>query len=200
MKIATIGAGNIGGTLGTLWAAQGHQVMFSSRHPESAKMQALLQATHHTAKTGTVNEAIAFGDIILLAAPAAETDIILQQTGDFQNKIIINSLNRMDKSSLREVVKLAAGARVVRAFHLAPWEILSQPRFDNIPASSFITGTDEAAVNIVALLIREIGFDPVVIKTEADMLDLEAGLGLLWKVFSREYNRDFGIRLLRRTE
>jgi predicted dinucleotide-binding enzyme len=200
MKIATIGAGNIGGTLGALWAAKGHEVFFSSRNPQGEKMQALLQTLHTTARVGTVTEAISFADVLVLAAPAVEVDQILQRTGNFKNKILINCLNRWDgKSSLQEVVKLAKSARVVRAFHLLPWELLTQPKFDGIAVSSFMTGVNEEAVDAIAQLTREIGLDPVVIKTEAAMQELEAGLASLWKVFNSDYNRDFGIRLLRRS-
>jgi predicted dinucleotide-binding enzyme len=67
VKIATLGAGHIGGTLGALWIKAGHPVMFSSRHPEELKdMAAALGPLAHT---GTTAEAIAFADVVLLAVP-----------------------------------------------------------------------------------------------------------------------------------
>jgi lactate dehydrogenase-like 2-hydroxyacid dehydrogenase len=67
LKIATIGAGHIGGTLGSLWVKAGHPVMFSSRHPEELKD--LAAGLGPLAHTGTTAEAVAFGDVILLAVP-----------------------------------------------------------------------------------------------------------------------------------
>jgi len=64
MKIAAIGSGHIGGTLGKRWAAQGHQVMFGSRDPHSAKIQALLQEAGANAQADTVSKAIAYGEVI----------------------------------------------------------------------------------------------------------------------------------------
>src|SRR5579864_2736597 len=61
LKIATIGAGREGGALGTLFAKEGFPVMFSSRHPEELK--------DLVAKAGSVADAVAFGDVVLLVVP-----------------------------------------------------------------------------------------------------------------------------------
>jgi 8-hydroxy-5-deazaflavin:NADPH oxidoreductase len=65
MKIGIIGSGNIGGTLGKHWAKVGHEVMFSSRHPEELETM----AKQVNAKVGSLEETAAFGDVILLAIP-----------------------------------------------------------------------------------------------------------------------------------
>src|SRR5271170_7245834 len=67
LKIATIGAGREGGPLGTLFAKQGFPVMFSSRNPE--KLADLVAAAGPTAQAGTVAQAVAFGDVVLLVVP-----------------------------------------------------------------------------------------------------------------------------------
>lgn len=66
MKIGIIGSGNIGGNLGKHWAKVGHEVMFSSRHPKELKQM----ADEVGAKVGTIEEAAAFGEVILLAIPS----------------------------------------------------------------------------------------------------------------------------------
>ncbi|MBW4443359.1 MAG: NAD(P)-binding domain-containing protein [Plectolyngbya sp. WJT66-NPBG17] len=65
MKISVIGSGGIGGTVGTLWAKVGHEVLFSSRNPE--KLSALVAAAGASAKAGTIVEAASFTDVIFLA-------------------------------------------------------------------------------------------------------------------------------------
>ena len=53
MKIAVIGAGNVGGALGTLWAAKGHEIVFGVRDPQDAKLQKLLESTHGKARAAS---------------------------------------------------------------------------------------------------------------------------------------------------
>jgi predicted dinucleotide-binding enzyme len=67
LKIATIGAGREGSALGALFVKAGHPVMFSSRHPEQLKQ--MVEGLGPLAKAGTVTEALAFGDVVLLIVP-----------------------------------------------------------------------------------------------------------------------------------
>ena len=67
LKIGVIGSGHIGSTVGSLWVKAGHPVMFSSRHPE--ELASLVQGLGALAKSGTVAEAIAFGDVVFIAVP-----------------------------------------------------------------------------------------------------------------------------------
>ncbi len=66
-KIGVIGSGRLGGTVGTLLAKAGHPVMFSSRHPDELKK--LVEDAGPNASAGTVEQAAAFGDVILIAVP-----------------------------------------------------------------------------------------------------------------------------------
>src|SRR6266513_4961637 len=67
LKIGVIGSGHIGGTIGGLWVKAGHPVLFSSRHPEELKE--LVAELGPLAQNGTVQQAIAFGDALLIAVP-----------------------------------------------------------------------------------------------------------------------------------
>jgi predicted dinucleotide-binding enzyme len=67
MKIGIVGSGRIGGLVGTLWSQAGHEVLFSSRHPET--LAKLVAGAGNRAKAGTPEEAIAFGDVVLLSIP-----------------------------------------------------------------------------------------------------------------------------------
>src|SRR2546423_13713203 len=67
MKIGVIGAGHIGGTIGGLWTKAGHPVFFSSRHPEA--LQDLVARLCRLAQAGTVDQAIAFGDVVFIPVP-----------------------------------------------------------------------------------------------------------------------------------
>src|SRR5215470_17171656 len=67
MKIGVIGSGHIGGTIGGLWTKAGHPVFFSSRHPE--ELRELIAGLGPLAQAGTVDQAIAFGDVVLITIP-----------------------------------------------------------------------------------------------------------------------------------
>src|SRR2546421_9359499 len=67
LKIGIIGSGRIGGTMGEHWVKAGHEVFFSSRHPESLKE--LVDRLGPKAHAGTPREAAAFGDVIFIAVP-----------------------------------------------------------------------------------------------------------------------------------
>src|SRR6516162_476598 len=69
LRIGMIGSGREGGALGTLFAKAGHQVMFSSRHPDDLKN--LIEAAGPNAKAGTVEQAVAFGDVVAIVVPYA---------------------------------------------------------------------------------------------------------------------------------
>ncbi|MEQ7049765.1 NAD(P)-binding domain-containing protein [Paenibacillaceae sp. P-4] len=118
MKIASIGSGNMGGTLGKRWAAIGHSVMFGSRDPNSEKVKLLLQVAGANAKAGTIKEAVAFGEVILLAVLPGDVERVLTEAGDLDGKILINCTNRYDGASAdMEVRRFTRNARSSRFSH-----------------------------------------------------------------------------------
>jgi 8-hydroxy-5-deazaflavin:NADPH oxidoreductase len=199
MKIASIGSGNMGGTLGRLWAAHGHQVMFGSRDPQSDKIRTLLQTAGMNAQAGTVQEAIAFGEVILLAVLPTEVERVLEEAGDLNNKILINCTNRFDgKSADMEVLRLAKNARVVRTFNTLPWEVLANPQYGPINTTAFLSGDDSEAKEVVIQLSQDIGLDPVDVGGSANMEKIETAMGTLWRILSSKFGRDYSLRILRR--
>lgn len=128
MKIGIIGSGNIGATLGQHWASAGHQVMFSSRHPEELKSM----ADRVGAQVGATEEAARFGEVILLATPFGKNAEVAQQVGPLDGKVLIDATNpypQRDGEVAQRVIDNEAltatgwtaqqfsGARVVKAFN-----------------------------------------------------------------------------------
>src|ERR1700730_2558978 len=131
LKIATIGAGREGGALGTLFAKAGHPVMFSSRHPEELKD--LVASAGPSAKAGTVADAVAFGDVVLLVVPYGAVEQIGKEYGpalvgkapviDVSNPIpqrdgeeLVKSVNDQGGAGV-VTAKWLPGAHIVRAFN-----------------------------------------------------------------------------------
>ena len=56
MRIGIIGAGNVGGTLGTAWSRLGHDVVFALRNPDDPKSVALLRGAPNAKGASTRSE------------------------------------------------------------------------------------------------------------------------------------------------
>jgi len=176
LKIGTIGSGRIGGTLGTLWVQKGHPVMFSSRHPE--KLKEMVDALGPLARAGMVEEAIAFADVVLLAVPyRAMPQIGKSYAAALAKKALVldatNPIPRRDGEMAEAALKKGAGAasaemlpgvRIVRAFNAIGYRQL--PEIAEGPAGAVgmpMAGDDANAIALASKLVREIGFEPVVI-------------------------------------
>lgn len=175
MKIGIIGSGNLGGTLGTLWVKSGHPVLFSSRHPEELKK--LVDSLGPLARAGTVREALAFGDVIFIAVPyAAYPQIGKEYAQELKGKIVIDAGNAVparDGEIAKEArengigmtsAKYLAGARIVRAFNTLNYRRLASA--SNRPEGRIgipMAGDDKDALAIGSSLVRDAGFDPVII-------------------------------------
>jgi len=178
--IGTIGAGHIGSTIGGLWVKNGHKVLFSSRHPEELKD--LVSGLGPLAQAGTVEQAIAFGDVVLLTVPyPALPQIGHDYAAQLKGKIVLDTCNALvgrDGPIAEEVEangvgvtsqKYLPGARLVRAFNTMSYKIFGSEANRPDPKLAVpIAGDDQDAVRIAAALVRDAGFDPVVVGKLAD--------------------------------
>jgi predicted dinucleotide-binding enzyme len=173
MKIGIIGSGNIGGTAAQLFADAGHQVAISnSRGPQS--LRDFEKSGGSNIKAMTIEEAIAFGDVILLAIPWIKRQE-LPSSGLLNGKIVIDAMNPYSEnfevinlepsSSSEEVAKQFKDARIVKAFNTMYYQHLKTKGNTNLPKQErtvlFLAGDDAQAKSIVSKLIYEIGFTPV---------------------------------------
>jgi 8-hydroxy-5-deazaflavin:NADPH oxidoreductase len=186
-RIGVIGSGHIGGTIGGLWVKSGHPVLFSSRHPEELKD--LVAGLGELAKAGTVDQAIAFGDVLFIAVPYAGLPQIGQDYGAaLKGKIMLDACNAVtarDGSITDEVEregvgvisqKYLPGTRLVRAFNTLNYKTFASEANRPDPKLAIpIAGDDAEAVQVAAGLIRDAGFDPVVVGKLADASRFQRG-------------------------
>jgi 8-hydroxy-5-deazaflavin:NADPH oxidoreductase len=178
LKIGMVGAGREGGSLGTLLVKAGHPVMFSSRNPEGLK--GLAAGLGPLAQAGTVEQAITFGDVVVIAIPyTAMEQIGKDYAGALAKKVLVidvsNPIARRDGEDFVKRVneqggaglvttKLLPGAHIVRAFNAIGYgrlgEIAHRP---GEPVGVPIAGDDPKAIAVAQSLIREMGFEPVVV-------------------------------------
>ncbi|MGH7768227.1 MAG: NADPH-dependent F420 reductase [Candidatus Binatia bacterium] len=175
VKIGIIGSGNLGGAVGALWVKSGHPVLFSSRHPEQLK--SLVDGLGPLARAGTVREALTFGDVVFVAVPyAAYPQLGKDYAQEFAGKIVIDAGNAVlarDGEIVKEArekgigitsAKYLAGARIVRAFNTFNYRRL--PGMANRPEGRVgipMAGDDKEALAVASTLVRDAGFDPVII-------------------------------------
>jgi 8-hydroxy-5-deazaflavin:NADPH oxidoreductase len=208
MKIGIIGAGNVGGTLGTAFLKAGHQVVFGVLDPADPKVVELVQKTGATAALST-NIAPAV-DVLLLATPWPATQAAVQNAGDLTGKIVLDVTNPVtpDLSHLdpannfsagEQVAAWAPGARVVKIFNTVGFPVMADPRFGGEQATLLYAGDDAEAKKVAAQLASEIGFAPQDIGplTEARWLETFAMLWIRMALF-HGFGTGFAFKLIRR--
>ena len=169
MKIATLGAGRMTAALAPHWIAAGHDVMIGGR--THAKADALAQRLG--VRSGTLAEAAAFGDVVVLAVLYAGVDATLDAVGDaLRGKVVIDLTNPVDTerfllktppgTSVAELIAQRTGARVVKALHLVHGDVFARhARYDGRPLVVPVAGDDAAANAIVSELVRDLGAEPL---------------------------------------
>lgn len=186
-RIGVIGSGNIGGTIGGLWVKKGHSVFFSSRHPDELKD--MIAKLGSLAKAGTVEEAVAFGDVLFIAVPyGAIPQIGKDYSAKMKGKVMLDACNAVstrDGAVADEVEqngigvttqKYFPGVRIVRAFNTMSYMVFAREANRPDPKLAIpIAGDDPQAVQIAAALVRDAGFDPVTVGTLADARRFQRG-------------------------
>ena len=209
MRIGIIGSGNVGGTLGKGWAKGGHSVIFGSRDPGSAGIKALVAESGPLAGAGSLAEAAAASEVVLIATPWPATREIVQGLGKLGDKIILDATNPLlpgltglevgTNSSGGEQVALWTGStRVVKVFNTVGFSVMANPRFDEGGALLFYCGDDSEAKGVAARLARELGFEAADAGPLSQARLLEP-FALLWIKLSMMpgYSRDFAFKIIK---
>jgi predicted dinucleotide-binding enzyme len=173
MKIGIIGSGHVGSALGGVWAKAGDEVMFSSRDLDNDKK--LAAEVGPNARAGTPQQAAAFGQVILFAVPYSAFPELVKSLGDsLKGKVVINASNPFPQrdgeiaTQAREEgaglfdAHLLPGALVVRAFNAVPAALMASAHEDPGKIGMPIAG-DKKAIESASRLVRQAGFEPVVV-------------------------------------
>ena len=198
MKIGVIGAGRIGSTFGALWVKAGHEVMFSDRDPEAVKRA--MNGLGSRASAGSVQEAVAFGEAILIAVPYGALPAIRDQVGaQLKGKVVIDPNNPVpardgelgaqakEKGAAVSTAALLPGARLVRAFN--SWGYALMAREANRPAPRMaipVAADDPVALKVGMQLVSDAGFDPVNAGSLADSKAFDLGSSVSGRVMSAD--------------
>jgi predicted dinucleotide-binding enzyme len=174
-KIGIVGSGRVGSALGTAWAAAGHEVMFSSLDIEHDRK--LAASVGANARAGTPREAAAFGNVLLVSVPYHALPQIGKDLADLlKGKIVIDTCNPFpnrdgeianwarEKGAGLASAELLPGARIVRAFNAVGAARMAAARTSGGPRSGMpIAGDDKEAIAVAMQLVRDVGFEPVLV-------------------------------------
>jgi predicted dinucleotide-binding enzyme len=206
LRIGIIGTGRIGGALATLWAKAGHELVISSRHPE--QLQALATSLGPKVRVGTPREAAAFGEVVLISVPY----VALPQIGrdlkpELAGKIVLETGNpypgrdgAMAEDARAKGTGVASaeflpGVRLVRAFNAINHRSLTSEahrtgELVGIP----LAGDDAEALKVAERLVRDAGFEPVVVGDLSRAREFDVGTPVYTKLLTAaELRRELGL-------
>jgi 8-hydroxy-5-deazaflavin:NADPH oxidoreductase len=170
MRVGIVGSGRIGGNAGTQLARAGHEIMFSSRHPDALEE---LASGAPGATTGQPEDAVAFGDAVIFAVPWRMVDDAVAQLGALEGKVVVDTTNQYGAGGVEALpdgltaVELNArrmpGARLAKGFNTMTAGFqrdVAEGRVDR-EVAMFFASEDEAAASAASELIGGCGFVPV---------------------------------------
>jgi 8-hydroxy-5-deazaflavin:NADPH oxidoreductase len=189
MKIAVIGTGHIGGTLGTKFRAAGYDVAFGAIHPRDDGPGG--------APVLAASDALSGADVVLLAVPSqAVPDVVSTHGAALAGKIVIDAVNRIGAPELDSRALIASAvpdARYVRAFNSLGWENFADP----IPGANLFFAADPEARAVAEELIAAVGLEPAYVG-DASQTPVVDGLLPLWFALVQQHggNRKLALRIL----
>ena len=196
LRIGIIGTGEIGGTLAALWVKAGHEVVISSRHPE--RLKSLAQSLGPRARVGTPREAAAYGEVVLISVPYAATPQVGRDyRAELAGKVVLDTGNPypsrdgdMAVAARRRGTGVASaeflpGVRLVRAFNaINSGDLASEAHRKGEPVAIPLAGDDTAALALAQRLVRDAGFEPVVVGPLARAREFDVGTAVYTRVLT----------------
>jgi 8-hydroxy-5-deazaflavin:NADPH oxidoreductase len=196
LKIGIIGTGQIGGTLARLWVEAGHEVLMSSRHPE--ELRSLAQSLGPRAHVGTPREAARFGEVVLVSVPyGALPEIGRDLKAELAGKVVLDTGNPYPQRDGPMAVEARAkgtgvasaqylpGVRLVRAFNaINSGDLRSEAHRRGEPVAIPLAGDDPQALAIAQRLVRDAGFEPVVVGPLSRAREFDVGTAVYTRVMT----------------
>jgi predicted dinucleotide-binding enzyme len=189
MRIGIVGAGMIGSTMARLWVGAGHEVRLASRHPEA--LHAFVETLGPLAAVATPSQAARFGEVVMLTVPlSAMPGLAAELAPLLEKKIVIDTGNAYEKrdgdfaseatghagGSAAWAAAFYPGARWVKGFNTVYFKVLlSEAHRDGDRVGIPLASDDRDAMDLVASLVRDAGFDPVIVGPLARGKEFEPG-------------------------
>ncbi len=163
MKIAIIGAGNVGGALAKQWAKAGHNILLGLRDLNSSDAKTLEKISSNIS-SHTIEEAIKNSEVVLFSTPPEAAVEIAKQNPLLKNKIVIDATNAVFKKpepykTAFEGIKKETGCEdVVKCFNSTGFENMENPKYGDVAIDMFAAGSSAKAKEIAKKLSLDAGF------------------------------------------
>lgn len=205
MKIAIIGAGNVGGALGLNFARQGHKVLLGARDINSEDVQTLLKASSNIS-AHSVSDAIEGSEVVLFATPPQVAVDIAKANLSLKNRVVIDATNSVFKKpepykTAFEGIKAVTGCEdVVKCFNSTGFENMKDPVYNGTGIDMFVAGNSKKAKEIASSLSKEIGFAECYDFGGDDKVELLEQFALSWinLAIMQGHGRNLAFKLIKR--
>jgi predicted dinucleotide-binding enzyme len=188
MRIAIIGTGNVGGTLGSRWRQAGHEVTFGGRAPRADGPGGAPVLDIATAVEGA--------EVVVLALPgSAVADLLALLGGRLAGVVVVDTTNHIGAdpvNSRTAVTTSAPDAHYVRAFNTLGWENFAEPLAD----ADLFFAADAEAREVAEQLIAAVGLRPVYVGDGDAAGTVDALLRLWFTLAQLRGNRRIAFRLV----
>jgi predicted dinucleotide-binding enzyme len=207
MRIAIIGAGSVGGTLGQAWLKHGEDVVWGLRNAADPKYAALPKE-----RVKPPAEAVEGADIVVIATPWSATEAAVKSLGSLAGKIVIDCTNPLgmrpdglqlvlgfDTSAGEQVASWAPGAFVFKSLNTTGASNMGNAAEYQVKPLMLVAGDDGAKKAVVMQLVGRLGFEPVDAGPLKNARLLEP-FAMVWidQAMKRGRGRDFAFALVRR--
>ncbi len=205
MKIAIIGAGNVGGTLASKWANKGHEIKLGVRDVKSFKGKELIN--NPNTSVHTIAGAVSVSEVLLLATPAPSTVEVARSLGDTSGKIIIDTMNIVMgrgpqgySNTADAILANTATKDVVKCFNTTGFNNMQNPNYGNFALDLFVAGDSNKGRQVAIQLAKDAGFAECYAIGGNDKFELMEQFAWFWinLAMFQGAGREIGFKLLKR--
>lgn len=205
MKIAIIGAGNVGGALASGWANAGHEVILGVRNLDDSEIKALVAANKNMSAK-SVSDAAKEAEVILVSVPVAAIKDVAKSLGEVKNKIIIDATNSVFQKpepyahGVEAFKALTKCEDVVKCFNSTGFENMANPKYGDTGIDMFVAGSSQKGKAIAQQLAKNLGFAECYDFGGDDKVALLEQFALCWinLAIMQKHGRGLAFKILKR--
>ena len=169
MRIAIIGAGSVGATLGRAWIKHGEDVIWGLRNPQDPKYAALPKD-----RVKAPAEAVKDAEVVVVAAPWPAAEAAIKSLGSLAGKVVIDCMNPLgmgpdglqlvlgfNVSAGEQVASWVPGAFVFKTLNTTGAGNMAKADDYSVKPVMLVAGDDAGRKPVVMELVGKLGFEPV---------------------------------------